>query len=320
MITLNSDKGLVVIESWDDVVRRPGFVDSLNPQEHSLKAILGRYMLRDSVNCGLSECHTPHGKGYLVLTRDGLETNIGHACGKKYFGVDFETLSRKLDRDITEKNNRELLVTFSFRIEELQTRISLSREGDFGARRLQSLMRPLRVLSTGCPEPIVTNMLRMIKARTSAITVSRQLSEEETQRIEALNNTTLPRPYEVEDRVADIDGMEALFPENDLKVLLAQEVEEPLRTFESEDVDSMSFEALRRWVKWTANVERNLDRVEAIVTAARRLLTQTNLRPLEVFIRRDDDKILFKQYVMKLPAAGSDAPSARPEARSVVRS
>jgi hypothetical protein len=302
MITLNSDKGLVVIETWDDVVRRPGFVENLNPQEHSLKAILGRYMLRDSVNCGLSECHTPHGKGYLVLTTDGLETNIGHACGKKYFGVDFETLSRKLDRDITEKNNRELLVTFSFRVDELRSRISLSREGDLGARRLQSLMRPLRVLSAGCPEPVVTNVLRMIKARISAITVSRQVSEEEAQRIEVLNNTTLPRPYEVEERVAELDGLDALFPENDLQILLAQEVEEPLRSFESEDVDLMSFDALRKWVKWTANVERCLDRVEAIVVTARRLLTQRNLTPLDVFIRRDDDKALFKQYLKKLPA------------------
>ena len=302
MITINSDKGLVNIETWDDVVGRPGFVSNLNAQAHSLKAILGRYMFRDTVNCGLSECHTPHGKGYLVLTTDGLETNIGHDCGKKYFGVDFETLSRKLDRDISEKNNRELLVTFSFRLEEIRARISSSREGELGAQRIQALMRPLRVLSSGCPEPVVTHILGMIKTRLSAITISRQATEDEAQRLEALNDTKLPRPHYIEEPVANLDGLDALFPENDLHVLLVKEVEGPLSKFEAEDVDSMSFDELRKWVKWTSELDRNLDRIEEIVAVARRLLKQTNLRPLEVFIRRDDDKHLFKEYLKKLAA------------------
>ena len=303
MITLNSDKGLVNIETWDDVIHRPGFVKNLNPREHSLKAILGRYMLRDSVSCGLSECHTPHGKGYLVLTNDALETNIGHACGKKYFGVDFETLSRKLDRDITEKSNRELLVTFSFRIDDLRERILLSRDGELGAKRLQSLLRPLRVLSSGCPEPVVTNILRMVKSRSSVIGTSRQATEEEALRIEALNNTTLARPHYIEETIATLKGLDALFSENDLQLLLVKEIEEPLRKFESEDVDLMPFDVLRKWVKWVSTVDRCLDRVEEVVTAARSLLTQDNLRPLDVFIRRDDDKNQFKLFLKQLPVS-----------------
>jgi hypothetical protein len=34
---------------------------------------------------GLSDCRTAHRDGFLVETTDGLETNVGHVCGKKAF-------------------------------------------------------------------------------------------------------------------------------------------------------------------------------------------------------------------------------------------
>ena len=83
MIVLNTDKGLVTIKDWTDIVERPGFSSNLNPNEHTLKAILGRYVFHERIPCGLSDCHTPHGKGYVVSTVSGRETNIGQDCGRK---------------------------------------------------------------------------------------------------------------------------------------------------------------------------------------------------------------------------------------------
>jgi len=117
VITLSKDNGFVKVERWEDIESLPGFVSNLNPSEHKLKAIIGRYIFKDYIQCGLSNCHTPHGKGYIATTMDGLSINIGKDCGKKYFGVDFETLSNKFDRDYTEAENRERLWSFSFKIE-----------------------------------------------------------------------------------------------------------------------------------------------------------------------------------------------------------
>lgn len=77
MITLNTDKGLIRIEAWEDVESRPGFVKNLDPTKHELASIIGRYILKEPIRCGLSNCHTPHAKGYIVTTKEGHETNIG---------------------------------------------------------------------------------------------------------------------------------------------------------------------------------------------------------------------------------------------------
>ena len=133
MIVLNTLKEIIRVEKWTDITERPGFSGDLDPSESKLDAIIGRYAFKDYVRCGLSNCHTPHGRGYIVVTKDGHETNIGKDCGKNYFGVDFETLSNKFDRDITEKENREKLWSFFFRTEEVAAQVAVIRTEQRGA-------------------------------------------------------------------------------------------------------------------------------------------------------------------------------------------
>lgn len=121
MITLNSEQGLTSIENWEDIELRPGFVKDLNPSDHQLDSIIGRYMFKDKIRCGLSNCHTLHEKGYIVTTKGGMSTNMGKDCGKKYFGVDFETMSKKFDRDITAAENRSRLCSFGLLDRFLET-------------------------------------------------------------------------------------------------------------------------------------------------------------------------------------------------------
>src|SRR3546814_995823 len=85
MITINGEKGFVRIESWDDIESRPGFAKDIDPRSVKLKAIIGSYTFSDYIPCGLSTCHQPHGNGFLVVTVDGRETNIGRICGKRHF-------------------------------------------------------------------------------------------------------------------------------------------------------------------------------------------------------------------------------------------
>jgi len=133
VITFNSERGLVIVENWSDIESRPGFVKNLDPSKHGLKAIIGRYVFRDRIRCGLSNCHTPHAKGYIVVTVDGGETNIGKDCGRTYFGVDFDVLSKQFDRDLVAAENRETLASFAFGIEELDRHIDELRTASRGA-------------------------------------------------------------------------------------------------------------------------------------------------------------------------------------------
>ena len=43
MIILNTERGFIEVESWEDIKSLPGFVENLNPAEHELDAAIGFY-------------------------------------------------------------------------------------------------------------------------------------------------------------------------------------------------------------------------------------------------------------------------------------
>jgi hypothetical protein len=100
MITLKTERGFVQVEKWEEVTCLPGFVPNLNRSQHKIKDIVGRYIFPHTINCGLSDCHSAHKKGYVVSTESGELTNIGWICGSEYFGEGFDTLSRQFERDL----------------------------------------------------------------------------------------------------------------------------------------------------------------------------------------------------------------------------
>lgn len=280
MIVLNNNKELVRVENWEEIVARPGFTTDLNPKNHELAAILGRYAFAERIRCGLSDCHTPHIRGYIVSTKDGRKTNIGKDCGKNYFGVDFETLTRQFDQDITDKENRERLWSLRFRLEELKSQIDTIRSQPRGAdwfyRTSRSLVEPGRTL----PNEVVRRVTYMIKTRQNVVFTEREATEVEVEQMEAARGRKLPRPQYVEVPLGLIDGMEALFLENDLRQLLVIDLQQEIQAFEVLTVDELSSRSLTHWNKWAGSIEPKLERASLAVDAGRRLLTAENLSVL----------------------------------------
>jgi hypothetical protein len=244
LITLNSERGLVQIENWADIEMRPGFIKDLDPSEHKLKAIIGRYVFAEKIRCGLSNCHTPHAKGYIVVTEDGHETNIGKDCGKTYFGVDFEILSANFDRDLTAAQNREALATFSFHLEELEARVQRLRNSAHGADWVYKSARPLLVIGLGCPEEVVRRLATMIKSKSNEVTTERQATEEEVHQMEVQEARTVRRPHFVTESIGHLAGTEALYPENDLRQLLILDLETHIREFRDLEIENLRPETL----------------------------------------------------------------------------
>lgn len=300
MITLSKDNGFIKIERWEDIESLPGFVGNLNPSAHKLKAIIGRYIFKDYIKCGLSNCHTPHGKGYIATTMEGMSTNIGKDCGKKYFGVDFETLSKKFDRDFTEAENRDRLWSFSFQVEELEDKINSMRQGKKGAdwvnKKSQQLLRP----GGDCPNEIVRRVTAMVKARTSTLTHEREATESEIEIAEAQAGRRVQRPYTIEEPIAEIAGFEVLYPENNLKSLLIDDLEANLKSFKSKNIDILSFEELRNWVKWAGSVENVIETAQKLTTLGPKLLSKENLEPFTRLSKTRDDIAKFRSYLKNL--------------------
>jgi hypothetical protein len=300
LITLNAERGLVRVEEWSTLTGRIGFKASLDPGQHELDSIIGRYAEAEKVKCGLSNCRTLHNRGYIVVTKTGFETNIGHACGKKYFGVDFETMSRQLDQIIEEKERREALWSFSFRIDDLAQKVKDLRREDHGADWVVKKSQPLVTMGKACPAAIVRYVSNMLKGGTDAVQVSREATKQETEREEERLGHPVQGKYYVNESVGTISGLQALAEENDLRKMLVLNVEEGLADFRKVKVDELTFEQLKFWSKWANSVDDTLERAERAIGIGRNLLVRENLSCLRKILKTPEEKSEFAAYLNTL--------------------
>lgn len=299
MITLNTERGLVNIENWQDVLDLPGYQSELSLTEHTLDSVIGRYVEKDWVKCGLTNCHTLHSKGWVVKTKKGPVTNIGKDCAKTHLGVDFDAMAKQFDRNVTMQNNRSLLASFSFQIDDFETKIEQIREGRLGADWIYKKSRPLITPNSGCPNEVVKSINSMVKSSSNLLTKSRLASKEEVDRAIAAKGGAIQQPYYVDEPVAEIKGLQVLRSENDLKVLLITDIKENITAFKSKNIDSLSFEELRHWSKWVASLDNKLEVIASAIDSGKVLLTRENLEPFNEVLDHKD-KAVFKTYLKSL--------------------
>jgi hypothetical protein len=112
--TILIDRELLRFDHPEQWKERPGWRERIKLSEHNLARIVGGYHLGRDLwqHCGL--CNTEHGRGYVVGTMEGLETQIGKDCGTRHLGAKFEELERlftaTLEAQDRMKRLRELLV------------------------------------------------------------------------------------------------------------------------------------------------------------------------------------------------------------------
>jgi hypothetical protein len=279
MITINSDKGPFKVESWGDLLQRPGFTVNLDPKQHELKSVIGRYIFGEMVKCGLSNCHTPHARGYIVVTKNGLETNIGKDCGKKYFALEFDHLAKQFDADLAAYENRDLLWSFSFRVEDLEAKIAALRTEDKGADWVNKYSGAL-VNPGKLPVAVTRQIISLVKQKSGKFTRERLAFSYETEDMEARAGRKLERPLYVTEFEGDLRGIEALYPENNLRELLMVEILDELKAFKAVNIDTLTNSQLVKWKKWATSVDVIMDRAIESVDHGRRLLTKENLTQL----------------------------------------
>lgn len=193
-----------------------------------------------------------------MVTKSGLETNIGKDCGKKHFGVDFNDMSHQFERDVTEKENREALWSFHFKLDEVLQAIDGIRRAERGADWVHRRSRPLVELNKGCPEPIVRCIGDMLKTGNSIVSVPRRATNEEADAEEARTGRRVQQPYYIDEPVGQISNLDVLDRENDLREILILDLEMKCKELPDQDIDTMTYEQLSRWVKWVGTVHEEL--------------------------------------------------------------
>lgn len=168
------DRDLLRFDHPDQWRERPGWRERIKLSEHNLARIVGGYHLgRDQwQHCGL--CNTEHGRGYVVATTEGLETQIGKDCGLKYLGARFEELERQftvaLEAHDRMKRLRELLVQRGEILSTAQQAIQDCEQADAAVEALRHKVTR---------EPTLADVYRKAISSDGALYIDWRVSEDE---------------------------------------------------------------------------------------------------------------------------------------------
>lgn len=307
MITLNGEKGFARIESWDDVLSRPGFTIDIDPKTVKLKAIIGSYSFDNYLPCGLSTCHQPHGNGFLVVTDDGRETNIGRICGKTHFSVDFVQMSRVFLEDLRAQQNRERLWELKHRLPYVNQEISALKQDPFGASWIHFRVSNLLGSSATLPSSITNVVRQMARSDNGALVIERARTKEEREasagssQIVGLDRRG-PNDLYVQEQVGQLVGFAALAAENSLRTILTDTLEPFISTLTSSDIDNLSNKDLRALSRAGSDFDNLLERLRTAVALGKRLLRRSNIQQLLQYATSQSDKRLIQLFINDLPA------------------
>lgn len=306
MITLNSERGLVRIMSWDDIESVPGFTSDIDPKTVKLKEIIGSYTFDALIPCGLSTCHQPHGNGFLVAAADGRVTNIGRICGKKHFNVEFTHMSRIFLAAVRAQQSREFLGELKNRVPGISAEVATIKNGQHGAAWINARVNQLTGSSAALPTSIVNAVRQAVRRGDGTLIIERAATKKEREErfaamdVKGLEHLRRNVPFVVEDRVGQLDGFPALAPGNGLREVLGT-IEPFLTALKEADIESLSDKQLRELTKAGGELDANLERLRSIITAGRRLLKRRNIQQLTRFATSSTDNRLFVAFLRDLP-------------------
>lgn len=305
MITLNSERGLQRIESWDDILSTPGFTTHVDPKTVKLKEIIGSYSFGMLIPCGLSTCQQPHANGFLVVAADGRVTNLGRICGQRHFSVEFTQMSRVFLAAVRAQNNREFLWEVKNRIPTITAEVSAIRGDQYGASWINVRINQLTGKSGSLPTPIVNAVRQAIRRGDGALMTQRKAEKDEREALAAATEVTgFDRRNRISDfvevQVGQLDGFVAIAAGNGLKEIVGS-IEQFVATLAEADIDALPDKQLRELAKIGGELKPNLARFRAVVAAGRRLLVRQNIQQLAQFLVKREDIRAFDLFLRDLP-------------------
>lgn len=306
MITLNTERGLQHIASWDDITSVAGFTASIDPKTVKLKEIIGSYTFDALIPCGLSTCHQPHGNGFLVAAADGRVTNIGRICGKTHFSVEFTQMSRIYLAGVRAQQNRQFLGELKHRLPAITLEVADLKSGQNGASWIYSRINQLTGHSVLLPAPITNAVRQSVRRGDGMLMIERKATKQEREDraaavdVKGLEHLRRNVSFAVEERAGQLDGFAAIAPGNDLRSIL-KAIETFLSVLPEADIDSMPDKQLRELSKVGGELDANLERLRTLIAAGRRLLMRQNLQQLSQFATSRAETRQFDQFLRALP-------------------
>lgn len=271
MIALSEDgKTLTHIESWEDVTSRSGYKEKIHPTKTKPKQIIGVYNLDPKIHCGLSTCNTEHHKGYLVVFKGGIETNMGNICGKREFGVEFSQLIKTYKLETNAQDHRINLEAIKNRIGPYTDKIHSIADGEYQGHWCVKAMR--KATTTLYDEATLKNLAERAKRKNPIIKRITALTGRD---LELAQESGMGGTYSSED-IDTIKGLSAFISYKRLKTILEVYLGSCLERFKKLDIDSLTHSELSKWNRWGKQIDSRIKDAEEIVRESKLFLHPSN--------------------------------------------
>lgn len=270
-------------QSFEEITSRPRYAAPLDHTEHALREVLTDYHFAKEIPCGLKSCRQPHMHGFLVLTEDGAETNIGQRCGKTHFGEEVFTQARS---EYSRRREREELVTRAKQIQaatpEIERQVNGLVQRSFGAKWAMRVTLSLQgVIGSGLVESLRTSALR----DELVVRVSRRRSDEEIDDLLATNRGLSREQATYEDEIIG-RLLPATWLDFDFRERLIVNLLGPIKAFKLMQPNDMPSPRLKAEVKRFDGVEKTIEDATEAAASALRFLARENLELVGQWVPR----------------------------------
>lgn len=280
MIFIKTADGHEKFPMWSDVEKRPHYTSKISGSEHKLSRVFGYYELKDEIHCSLSSCNQPHGKGYLVTTETGLEVNIGHRCGKRIFGIDFENHADEFDK-FRESEERKLSVkSAKNKVDKWEATLEALRVGN---KSIQWVIEQIEELQNAnfVGRAAAIEFRSLSRTQNGSVTIDVQVQDKKYAALLFKFNKHLRDSGQAleEKVVGKVNNLHVLLTENHLKILFTSAISN-IKEIRQADVNSVPSPVLLALSQKANNLQSDVDKVLNIYRDAREFLTRKNLNPV----------------------------------------
>lgn len=293
---------LVSITCVEDLKARASFRECLDFGESTgreLLDIIADYSFANTkmIQCGIQGCRTPHMRGFLALTTDGLETNIGNICGKKHLGESFKVKRATFRKKQADQRNLSLVTDLKKKLGSLKPVLEdlLTRSVRVARLKMQ--------LNQSSPE-LVKNIVcraktgKLVIEKTVPMTTSearrqysREVEPDKNEKIEPFANWIARRNPTKIVKAASLAGL--LFWQYDLHKMFRQEIlstSNELDGFDEEDLIQLSASLHQKFARWGQGLDKKIGDVEQVVKSGEEFFQLENVESLQ-FIEPELDRL-----------------------------
>ncbi|MFZ6813406.1 hypothetical protein ACO0K3_02995 [Undibacterium sp. Rencai35W] len=262
---------LVTLKSSEDLRQRPQYCPQLDPKQSELAEVLAPYHFGEPYPCGLSSCRTPHQSGYLVVTVDGKETNVGGICGRKIFGDSFTIKANLQEKRAHLKHQLDILKHVRDNKVTLLARIAEQLNRPTGVKWSEATLRSFK---DALGQSVFKVLREKARRGDNLVEVTREASQEERDRHRVANPSARPL-QSVAEKVGNLTGLD-LLNHDPMRILTT--LKDKLYALDNIDAKTLSPRIRKEWVDWANGIEGTFEEVEDVLANALRFYTAENLK------------------------------------------